>query len=134
MGYSNCFMDTKTKVISNFFRNNYYLIVPILITILIYSISLTYGFRNFDEDTLIKDFFVNKYLSEYLDKILLIYSNGVTQANGFAFSSIRNIHFSILGTPLHYFLCYLHALQGQTLISIELLISMYPNQLQFWSN
>ncbi len=99
-------MKTKNNTIS-LIRDSYFLFIPILITILIYTISLTYGFRNFDEDTLIKEFCVKKHFSEYLEKFLLIYSGGVTQANGFAFSSIRNVHFSLLGTPSHYLLCYL---------------------------
>lgn len=103
-------MDTNKPQInkkSSFFRDNYYLIVPILATILIYSISLTYGFRNFDEDTLIKNFCVNKPFGEYLEKLLLIYSNGITQSHGFAFSGIKNVHFSILCPPIRYLISFL---------------------------
>lgn len=92
---------------TNLIKNNYFLFIPILITILIYAISLTYEFRNFDEDTLIKEFCVKKSFSEYIEKFLLIYSGGVTQANGFAFSSIKNVHFSILCPLIRYLISFL---------------------------
>ena len=88
-------------------KNYYFVIIPILITILVYSISLTYDFRNFDEDILIKNFYVHKTLGEYIEKFFLIHAGGASEAYGFAFSSIKNIHVCFLGMPSIYLLAYL---------------------------
>ena len=85
----------------------YYLIIPITITILVYFISLFYGFRNFDEDSLIKNFYVNKTFNEYLKRYILLDCHGITQAHGFTFSSIQNVHFCILERPLFYLVNFL---------------------------
>lgn len=88
-------------------KENFYLIIPILITILLYAISLTYGFRNFDEDSIIQDFYVKKTFSEYVQKYILIDLNGITNATGFAFSSIKNVHWCPLERPLFYLVNFL---------------------------
>ena len=97
-------MITKIK---SFIQEYYFVILPILITCLIYSVSLTFGFRNFDEDVIIKDFYTNKTLGEYLEKYLLTNFSGITSAYGSAFSSIRNIHWCPLERPLFYIVNYL---------------------------
>ena len=89
----------------------YYLIIPITITILVYFISLFYGFRNFDEDGLIKNFYVQKTFNEYVDKFLLLQTGGVSAAQGFTFSSIKNVHVSILGLPVFYLINFLFQAQ-----------------------
>lgn len=95
------------KKLKKFLNEYYFLIVPVLITILLYFISLTYGFRNFDENILIQNNYLNKTFDEFLDKFFLLYTNPITKAEGLAFSSIENVHFSPLGTPLHYLICYI---------------------------
>lgn len=87
---------------STFFKNNYFIIIPLSITFLIYFISLFYGFRNFDEDLIIKNFYVKKTFLEYLEKYLLVDWSGITEAHGFTFSSIKNVHFCLLERPLFY--------------------------------
>ena len=88
-------------------KEYYFIIIPILITILIYLPSLFFGFRNFDEDNLIKDFYVRKSFGEYIGKFLFLNCGGVSEAHGFTFSGIRNIHVSILGLPLFYIINFL---------------------------
>ena len=70
----------KQTNLSNFCREYYFVLIPLSITVLIYFISLFYGFRNFDEDNLIKDFYVRKTFSEYVDKFLLLQAGGVSAA------------------------------------------------------
>lgn len=88
-------------------KNKNYLLVPVVIIFLVYCYSLTFGFRNFDEDVIIKDFYTNKTFAEYLEKYLLTSVSGITSAHGFAFSSIQNIHFCPLERPLFYLVNYL---------------------------
>lgn len=91
----------------NYIKKNYHLLVPILVTLLLYSISLTFDFRNFDEDGLIKNFYTPKTFSEYVQKFLLVNFGGASDASGFSFSSIRNNHVSIFGIPLFYLIIFL---------------------------
>lgn len=98
---------SKNNLKSNFFKDYYFVIIPLAITILIYSISLTYGFRSFDEDVLIKNFYVKKTFLEYLEKLFLIHLGGFTEAHGFTFSSIQNTHVSIFGIPVFYIISFL---------------------------
>lgn len=100
-------MILKEKSKSNFFKEYYFVIIPILITFLLYSISLSYGFRNFDEDLIIKSFYVKKTFLEYFEKYLLVDWNGITKAQGFAFSGIENVHFCLLERPLFYLINFL---------------------------
>jgi len=83
-------------------KNYDFIFIPIIITILIYFISLFYGFRNFDEDGLIKDFYAKKTFGEYVGKFLLLNAGGVSAAHGFTFSGIKNTHVCILGLPSIY--------------------------------
>ena len=99
-------MNINNKSKTKFFQEYYFLIIPIAITFLIYLVSLSYGFRNFDEDILIKNFYVKKTLGEYLEKFFLIHLGGASEAYGFTFSSIKNIHVSILGMPLLYLISF----------------------------
>ena len=85
----------------------YFVIIPIIITLLLYSISLPYEFRNFDEDSIIKNFYVKKTFGEYIEKYLLCDWSGITQAQGFTFSSIKNVHFCILERPAFYLVNFL---------------------------
>ena len=98
---------TKKKQEISFWSKNYYLIIPISITTLIFLNSLFFGFRNFDEDILIRDFYVKKTFWEYIEKYLLIHLQGVSEAKGFSFSGIQNAHVSILGIPVYYIISYL---------------------------
>ncbi|GEM_PF-3075680 len=99
-------MNKENKLIK-FLKENYLYIIPILVTIALYSVSLTYGFRNFDEDVQIKDFYVKKTFPEYCERFLLLNQFGVTEAQGYAFSSIKNVHFSIIASTVNYFISYL---------------------------
>ncbi|MBI2996273.1 MAG: hypothetical protein HYY52_06150 [Candidatus Melainabacteria bacterium] len=92
---------------NKYIKEYYFLIVPILITLIVYLVSLSYPLRNFDEDVLIKNFYVPKTLGEYIEKLFLIHFGGATEAHGFTFSSVKNIHVSILGIPLFYLISYL---------------------------
>jgi len=83
-------------------KNYYFVIIPILITILVYSVSLTYDFRNFDENIVIKNVYVKKTIGEYFEKYLLVNVKGTSEAFGFSFSSIKNTHVTIFGWPLFY--------------------------------
>ncbi|MBI3591352.1 MAG: hypothetical protein HY094_08270 [Candidatus Melainabacteria bacterium] len=98
---------TTIKSKTGFLKDYYFVIVPIFITILLYLVSLSYGLRNFDEDLIIKDFFVKKTFSEYLEKYLLVDWSGITKAQGFSFSSIKNVHFCILERPVFYLINFL---------------------------
>ncbi len=84
-----------------------FVFIPIIITILIYFISLFYGFRNFDEDGLIKDFYAKKTFGEYVGRFLLLNAGGVSAAHGFTFSGIKNTHVCILGLPSIYLINFL---------------------------
>lgn len=95
----------KSKI--SFLKDHYFVIIPILIIFILYSISLTYGFRNFDEDLIIQNFFTKKTLSEYIEKYFLVDWHGITQAQGFTFSSIKNVHFCILERPIFYLINFL---------------------------
>ena len=95
-------MNTSKKIL-----DNYHLIVPVIIVFLLYSISLTYGFRGFDENVLIEKFYTKKTLGEYFEKFLLFQSGGASDASGFIFSSIKNFHVSILGIPTFYLINFL---------------------------
>ena len=98
----------KEKTKSNFQWRDYdFIFIPITITILVYFISLFYGFRNFDEDNLIKDFYVRKTFSEYVEKLLFLHLGGVSEAHGFTFSGIKNTHVCILGLPSIYLINFL---------------------------
>ncbi len=95
-------MNNKEK-----WKEYYFVLIPIIVTILIYLPSLFFGFRNFDEDIIIKNFFVNKTFGEYIEKYFLLDLSGITQAHGFTFSSIKNVHFCILERPLFYLVNFL---------------------------
>ena len=95
------------KLTKFLFEENYFVIIPLAITFLLYAVSLTYGFRNFDEDILIKNFYVHKTFSEYIEKFFLIHFGGASEASGFSFSGISNVHVSILGVPLFYIISFL---------------------------
>lgn len=99
-------MNKENKLVK-FLKENYLYIIPILVTIALYSVSLTYGFRNFDEDVQIKDFYVKKTFPEYFERFLFLNQFGVTEAQGYAFSSIKNVHFSIIASTVNYFISYL---------------------------
>lgn len=88
-------------------KDYYFVIIPIVITLLLYSVSITYGFRNFDEDVLIKNFYTNKTFGEYVERFLLTNASGGTEAHGFTFSSIKNVHVGILSIPLFYLINFL---------------------------
>lgn len=108
----NCFQKIKEsmKKQSNLYalwKEYYFVIIPIAITILLYFSSLFYGFRNFDEDNVIKKFFLNKTFNEYLGKYIYLDLYGITQAQGFTFSGIKNVHFCILERPLFYLVNFL---------------------------
>src|SRR3989338_8052574 len=91
----------------SFLKDNYHIIIPLAVTFALYVISLTYGFRNFDEDLIIRDFFTNKTFSEYAEKYFLVGFSGITEAHGFTFSSIKNAHFCLLERPLFYLVNFL---------------------------
>ena len=97
----------KKQNLYNFWKEYYFVIIPIVITLLMYFISLFYGFRNFDEDNLIKNFYVKKTFSEYVSKFLLLNAGGVSAAQGFTFSGIKNSHVCILGLPSIYLINFL---------------------------
>lgn len=86
---------------------NYFFIIPIAITFLIYLPSLFYGFRVFDEDQIIQEFYTKKTFSEYVEKFFLVNLGGATEAHGFTFSSVKNVHVSVLGIPLLYLISFL---------------------------
>lgn len=92
---------------TSFLKDYYFVIIPILIIFILYSVSLTYGFRNFDEDLIIQNFYTKKTLGEYIEKYFLVDWHGITQAQGFAFSSIKNVHFCILERPVFYLINFL---------------------------
>lgn len=98
---------TGKEEFKNYFKENYFIIIPIVITFLLYLVSLSYGFRNFDEDLIIKNFHTNKTFSEYIEKYLLVDISGITKAQGAAFSSIQNVHFCILERPVFYLINFL---------------------------
>ena len=100
-------MSTLQNNSKSFFKEYYFVIIPILVTFGIYFISLFFGFRNFDEDIIIKDFYTKKTFLEYFERYLLLDLNGITEASGFAFSNIQNVHFCILERPIFYLVNYL---------------------------
>ncbi len=91
----------------SWFINNYHIWIPLLITFLIYAISLIYGFRNFDEDILIKNFYTHKTFQEYIEKFFLVHAGGASKAHGFSFSGVQNTHVCFLGMPTIYLVAYL---------------------------
>ncbi len=93
--------------IKEIWKNYYFIIIPIVITTCVYFISLFFGFRNFDEDGLIKNFYVKKTFSEYVSKFLLLNAGGASEAKGFTFSGIKNIHVCILGLPSIHIIAFL---------------------------
>ena len=46
----------------SFLKDNYHIIIPLAVTFALYVISLTYGFRNFDEDLIIRAFFTKRLI------------------------------------------------------------------------
>lgn len=95
--------NIKEQVVKNsIWKDYYFVITPLIITILVYLPSLFFGFRNFDEDNFIKDFYMQKTLGEYIDKFLFLHAGGVSEAHGFTFSGIQNIHVCIFGLPSIY--------------------------------
>ena len=95
--------NRKEKINKGFIWKDYYFVItPLIVTILVYLPSLFFSFRNFDEDNFIKDFYMQKTLGEYIDKFLFLHTGGVSEAHGFTFSGIQNIHVCILGLPSIY--------------------------------
>ena len=95
------------KSFQHFIKENYFYIIPILITVGLYLISLFFGFRNFDEDIIIKNFYEKRTFLECIEKYLLTSINGVTQASGFTFSGVKNVHWSPLERPVFFLTSYL---------------------------
>ena len=91
----------------NKLKEYYFIYIPVLIFLLVYFQSVFFGFRNFDEDLLIKHAFVNKTFGEYVEKFCLLNLGGVSEAGGFTFSGIKNVHVSILGLPLFHTMAFL---------------------------
>lgn len=91
----------------NKLKDNLIFALPGIIAFALFAVSLSYGFRSFDENLLIEDFYTGKTFSEYLEKLMLIHFGGTSEAFGFTFSSVKNIHVSILGIPTFYLISYL---------------------------
>ena len=90
-----------------FYKDNYFIVIPTVVTICIYFVSLFFEFRNFDEDIIIKNFYMKKSLPEYMEKYFLLDLKGITEARGSAFSGVENFHFCLIERPLFYIVNFL---------------------------
>ena len=59
-------------------KEYYFIIIPLIITILLYLPSLFFEFRNFDEDIMIKNIYTTKTFIEHWEKFSFLNLMGVS--------------------------------------------------------